>query len=108
MNSILTCQVYNTTIKNIDDLGCRILTFAANLYYYDFGYICMGPLALIFIISVFGRIKENYRWFILNQVFWDLLSTYDYTCENYSMRFLSPLRKMPDEKCLMYNFQNAD
>ena len=84
MNSTLVCNLpsYNKTYKNVDELGCSILNFAATLFYYDFGYYCMGPVFLVIVISIFGNIKANYRWFILYKAFWDLSNCSYYSCGN--------------------------
>ena len=66
----------------LDRFRCFLANLAATLYQINFGLICTGFLGLIILISVFGRIKENYRWFILNQAFWDLLVSYDFICGN--------------------------
>uniref|UniRef100_A0A914Q0M1 Uncharacterized protein n=1 Tax=Panagrolaimus davidi TaxID=227884 RepID=A0A914Q0M1_9BILA len=41
----------------------------------------MGLLILIMFISIFGGIKENYRWFILNQAIWDFVNSYYEQCD---------------------------
>lgn len=77
-----SCKVYNDTFLTNDEFECDILQLAGSLYIYDFGYICMIPLSLIIIISIFGKLNGNYQWFILNQAFWDFLSSSDYSCNN--------------------------
>ena len=67
---------------NATDYRChlRIIDFFfRNIYFH---YICAVLLVLVLIISIFGKIKANYRWFILNQVLWDLFLSYDYLCHN--------------------------
>ena len=66
----------------LDRFRCFLANLAATLYQINFGLICAGFLGLIIVISIFGRIKENYRWFILNQALWDLLISYYFICDN--------------------------
>ena len=68
--------------RNTDSFRCFLAHFSYTLYEINFGYMCIGLLTIIILISIFGKIKENYRWFILNQAFWDLFYTYAYICDN--------------------------
>uniref|UniRef100_A0AC35FE21 Uncharacterized protein n=1 Tax=Panagrolaimus sp. PS1159 TaxID=55785 RepID=A0AC35FE21_9BILA len=60
---------------------CILFQLPFKLELIGFGYICLALLIPIILISIFGKIKEQYRWFILNQAIWDLLITYDFICE---------------------------
>uniref|UniRef100_A0A914Q6N5 Uncharacterized protein n=1 Tax=Panagrolaimus davidi TaxID=227884 RepID=A0A914Q6N5_9BILA len=62
-------------------LSCILFQLPFKLELIGFGYICLALLIPIILISIFGKIKEQYRWFILNQAIWDLLITYDFICE---------------------------
>ena len=84
------CYAYQQNITNIDGFRCNLEVWAATLYDYNLGYICMGLLGLIIVISIFGGIQGNYRWFILNQAMWDLLVSHMYTCSNYTYDYVRP------------------
>uniref|UniRef100_A0A914QU33 Gustatory receptor n=1 Tax=Panagrolaimus davidi TaxID=227884 RepID=A0A914QU33_9BILA len=62
-------------------VSCILFQLPFKLESIGFGYICLALLIPIILISIFGKIKEQYRWFILNQAIWDLLITYDFICE---------------------------
>uniref|UniRef100_A0AC34F5T4 Uncharacterized protein n=1 Tax=Panagrolaimus sp. ES5 TaxID=591445 RepID=A0AC34F5T4_9BILA len=62
-------------------LSCIIFQIPFKLELIGFGYICLGLLIPVILISIFGKIQEKYRWFILNQAIWDLLIVYDFICE---------------------------
>uniref|UniRef100_A0A914Q9Y5 G-protein coupled receptors family 1 profile domain-containing protein n=1 Tax=Panagrolaimus davidi TaxID=227884 RepID=A0A914Q9Y5_9BILA len=47
----------------------------------QFGYLCGIFIIPIMLISIFGKIKESYRWFLLNQAIWDVFTCYSFICE---------------------------
>ena len=63
----------NWDVYNFDEFRCGLGNFGMFLYGSGFGYICLGLIVIVILISIFGGIKDNYRWFILNQVIWDLI-----------------------------------
>ena len=67
---------------DLDKQRCAFINFVLWLSVNHFGYLCVALITLIAVISIFGGIKENYRWFILNQVFWDLLLCFEYIDDN--------------------------
>ena len=71
-----------------DGFRCFLANFGITLFNIDFGYICIGVLILIIAISLFGGIKEHYRWFILNQAVWDLMLSYDFICHNLAAEYV--------------------
>ena len=74
------CHVLGKNVKyyDFDETRCTFANFAMTLDKFHFGYLCMFLLVIIAIISIFGRIKANYRWFILNQTIWDFLLTFNF------------------------------
>ena len=74
------CLVFFEEIKNIDGFQCFLEQAAAFLFYIYLDYICMALLLLVALISIFCGIKENYRWFILNQAIWDIFVIYNAIC----------------------------
>ena len=68
VDSYLTCFLYQLPFV-LETIG--------------FSYICMPLIFAIIAISIFGKIQENYRWFILNQAIWDFLVIYDFLCEKH-------------------------
>ena len=67
----------------LDEFRCFLTYFSVTLNQINFGYICGAPLIVIMLISIFGPLKEHYRWFILNQALWDLATSYSYICDNW-------------------------
>ena len=82
-----TCLTYmggpNGLLLDLDRFRCFLAYSASTLNQINFGYVCIALLLVIVMISLFGGIKENYRWFILNQAFWDLVISYSYICDNW-------------------------
>ena len=96
-----------TYYYKLDGFRCSLMNFAIGLTNIQFGHICIGLLILIILISLFGRIKENYRWFILNQAFWDLLISYYYICGNELLFFIAE-EYLDEPTCGTYAFVESD
>ena len=77
------CRVMGKVIEGwggtgMDETRCTFANFAVTLDKIYFGYLCMFLLIIISVISIFGKIKANYRFFILNQTIWDIVLTFNY------------------------------
>ena len=88
-NDTFTCvtKFFGSSVS-LDRFRCFMVSLSMALAAINLGYICIVLLGLIMLISVFGGIKENYRWFILNQAFWDLTISYSFICNNWVHTYL--------------------
>ena len=79
------CYVGRSNLSSfeLDKIRCTFVNVGITLSNIYFGQICIFLLALIVIISIFGKFKENYRWFILNQAIWDILVSVFFIYNNY-------------------------
>ena len=73
-----TCIIGGFKHRNLNSTQCFLANFSLLFHDISFGFICIGILTPIILISIFGGIKEHYCWFILNQALWDLLITVVY------------------------------
>ena len=79
----IPCGIPNVNLdEDIHEFRCQYNKFLVTVSDFYLGYICLAVLGIIILISIFGGIKEHYRWFILNQAFWDLWISYSFICEN--------------------------
>ena len=85
------CYVGGSNLSNfqLDEIRCAFARVGTTLNDIYFGQICIFLLIIIMVISIFGRIKENYRWFILNQAIWDLLTTFFFILNNNLKNFVT-------------------
>ena len=67
-------------------LSCVLFQLPFALETIGFGYLCFPLILTIILISIFGKIKENYRWFILNQACWDFFVIYNFLCSKPSFK----------------------
>ena len=81
------CFVAGSEFTGYDETQCYFANFILWLYDIHFNYICVGLLLIIVLISLFGGIKEHYRWFILNQALWDLAITYAYITDTLVLNY---------------------
>lgn len=77
----ITCDALGQKASFDSIFTCWIFQFPFLLENIQFGYICYIFVVPIILISLLGKIQEQYRWFILNQAIWDVLISYDFICE---------------------------
>uniref|UniRef100_A0A914PGI5 Uncharacterized protein n=1 Tax=Panagrolaimus davidi TaxID=227884 RepID=A0A914PGI5_9BILA len=85
---LVECLVNGIPAYYDDSITCFFTQLPFALENIGFGYICMGLVLPIIIISLFGGIKENYRWFILYQAIWDFLVVYNFICNKPTLESL--------------------
>lgn len=66
------------------DNRCILFDLLVYLENIKLKYISLFLIFLIILISIFGRIKFQYRWFILNLAIIDLFQIYNSICTNIS------------------------
>lgn len=79
----IECHAPDRKAYLADWASCFFFQLPYKLEDYHFGNFTTVFVILVILISVFGRIQRNYRWFILNQAIFDLCITYDYTCNKF-------------------------
>ena len=81
----VSCHARGQTAFVDSYLSCLLFQLPFALETIGFGYLCFPLILTIILISIFGKIKENYRWFILNQACWDFFVIYNFICEKPSL-----------------------
>lgn len=62
-------------------ISCWLFQLPFFLENWEFGYFCLFLTFSITLISIFGNIKQSYKWFMLNQSIWDFFIVYNFICE---------------------------
>ena len=93
----ISCSAPGQTASVDSWLSCVLFQLPFFLESIGFGFICFPLTLMIIAISIFGSIKENYRWFILNQACWDFLILYNFLCDKPSFSsWFSRYLSLPD------------
>lgn len=74
-------EEYNKALKSTWLYSFFQLPLQLFMYYYII-HIGIALCAIVILVSIFSRIKEHYRWLILNQTISHFISTL-YTCTRY-------------------------
>ena len=78
----LECHAPNQEAYLADHFSCFLFQMPYFLKKIEFGYITLALVLLVILISLFGRIRLHYRWFILNLSIIDLIICLDFMFRN--------------------------